>query len=763
MQLVCIGGQMGILRRVLDNKKALGLGLLGVLILVGAYFLFRDPYPQIEPGSLTGAGLETDTVYTAGEFTLEVLTKDEKPQLLIRNLADPDHLVLASVPGHALAGTGRANMAIHESRGSFSIDEDFEEICTDQIIESISERKSPDSILIRGSFVCPDDSRIAYQMRFIPASENRMLVEVQAFEKSNRTFLFLQSNEQEGYFGFGEQFTYFNLKGRRLPILVQEQGIGRGAEPITTGANLTAGAGGDWHTSYAGVPHFITSEMRSLLLMNYEYSVFDMREDDYTVVEVASPRLMGEVYYGKTPGDLVTAATEYTGRMKALPDWLHKGAVIGMQGGTQAVREKLSKLQSHDTPVSAFWLQDWVGQRKTNFGKQLWWNWELDQDRYPQWDKLIEDLNEDDIRVLTYINPFIADIGDLKDNVRRNLFEEAKANGYLIKTPEGEPYLILNTDFHAGLVDLTNPEAVAWIKEVIKDELIAVGASGWMADFGEALPFDAVLYSGESAVTYHNRYPEVWARINREAIQEAGRDDIVFFSRSGFTRSPEFTTLFWLGDQLVSWDQYDGIKTAVTGLLTSGLSGYSLNHSDIGGYTTINNPIRDYHRSKELFLRWTELSAFNAVFRTHEGNRPEENHQFHSDEETMKHFARFARIYAALFEYRKQLFAEAETLGWPVVRPLFFHYPKDRNTYNIDNQEFLLGRDILVAPVLDEGSTSKEVYFPQGKWIHLFSGESFDAGEDGLRKTVDAPIGTPAVFVLQENEELLIQLQESLK
>ena len=129
----------------------------------------------------------------------------------------------------------------------------------------------------------------------------------------------------------------------------------------------------------------------------------------------------------------------------------------------------------------------------------------------------------------------------------------------------------------------------------------------------------------------------------------------------------------------------------------------------------------------------------------------------------MKHFARFARIYAALFEYRKQLFEEAETLGWPVVRPLFFHYPKDRNTYNIDNQEFLLGRDILVAPVLDEGSTSKEVYFPQGKWIHLFSGESFDAGEDGLRKTVDAPIGTPAVFVLQENEELLIQLQESLK
>ncbi|MCB1138047.1 MAG: alpha-glucosidase [Leptospiraceae bacterium] len=745
------------------NKKAIALALAGILLLGGLYFWLRDPNPHIKPGAISGEGLKPGTTYTADDFTFEVKDAEGKPQLIVRNLADPDHIVMASVPGKSLAGTGSARMAIHESRGSFKVEEEFLDTCTDQIVDSINEKKNPSMILIRGSFLCPDESRIAYQMRFIPATENRMLIEVQAFEKSNRSFLFLASSEEEGYFGFGEQFTYFNMKGRRLPILVQEQGIGRGAEPITTGANITAGAGGDWHTSYAGVPHYITSKMRSLMLMNYEYSVFDMREDNYTVIEVASPRLVGEVHYGKNPGELVSATTEYTGRMKALPDWFHRGAIIGMQGGTEKVRQKLAELQKNNAPISAFWLQDWVGQRKTNFGKQLWWNWELDKDRYPGWDEMVQDLEKQDIRVLTYINPFIAEIDGLKENLRRNLFKEAKDNGYLIKNSEGEPYLILNTDFHAGLVDLTNPEAVAWIKQVIKDELIAVGSAGWMADFGEALPFDAVLYSGESPETYHNRYPEVWARINREAIQEAGREDIVFFSRSGFTRSPEFTTLFWLGDQLVSWDEHDGIKTAVTGLLTSGLSGYSLNHSDIGGYTTINNPIKDYHRSKELFLRWTELSAFNAVFRTHEGNRPEENHQFDSDEETLKHFAKFARIYAALFDYRKQLFQEAETLGWPIVRPLFFHYPEDPNTYNIDYQEFLLGADILMAPVVNEGDTTKEVYFPEGKWIHIFTGEAFEAGKEGLRKTVDAPIGIPAVFVKAENPELLTTLQEAAK
>ncbi|MCB1167092.1 MAG: alpha-glucosidase, partial [Leptospiraceae bacterium] len=571
---------MELLARAKEHRTKIIGGLIVLVVLIASYFWLRDPNPHFEPGAISGEGIKKNATYKAGEFSVEVSGDEDNKQLIIRNLADPQHTVLATVPGRSLAGSGHARTAVHESRGSFKVEEEMNQVCTDQIVDSISERKDPDALLIRGSFVCPDDSRIAYQIRLIPASPARLLIEVQAFEKSNRTFLFPASSADEGFFGFGEQFTYFNMKGRRLPIIVQEQGIGRGAEPITTGANITAGAGGDWHTSYAGIPHYITSKMHSLLLMNYEYSVFDMREDDYTVIEVASPRLAGEVYYGKNPKELVSAVTEYTGRMKALPDWIHKGAIIGMQGGTEKVRTKLKELEDNNVPVAAFWLQDWVGQRKTNFGKQLWWNWELDKDRYPGWDEMVSDLSKKDIRVMTYINPFIADIASLKDNVRRNLFEEAKAHGYLIKTKEGEPYLIQNTDFHAGLLDLTNPEAVVWMKQIIKDEMLAVGSSGWMADFGEALPFDAVLYSGESPTTYHNHYPEAWAKLNREILAETERPDLVFFTRSGYTRSPEFTTLMWLGDQLVSWDKYDGIKTAVTGLLSSGLSGFSINHSD---------------------------------------------------------------------------------------------------------------------------------------------------------------------------------------
>ena len=209
---------------------------------------------------------------------------------------------------------------------------------------------------------------------------------------------------------------------------------------------------------------------------------------------------------------------------------------------------------------------------------------------------------------------------------------------------DGTPFLIRNTSFDAAVVDLSNPGARAWIKGVIKGALIGeAGASGWMNDFGEGLMFDSRLYDGGDPIVWHNRYPEEWARMSREAIEEAGRgDDITFFDRSGFTRSPGIATLFWLGDQMQTWDEYDGIKTAVVGLLSGGVSGFSLVHSDTGGYVAVKvsvdgRQIPVIARTPELLMRWMELNAFTAVFRTHEGLDPAISAQFDTNAATLAH------------------------------------------------------------------------------------------------------------------------------
>jgi len=658
--------------------------------------------------------------------------------LIVRGPAG--HVLLESLPGKAFVSGFQGSADFHESRGMFFIKESREKNCQMQLLDRIE--ATADRYVLAGMLLC-DGAKAAYTLEFFPITPERLGFQVTVSEPLNRAMLTLASAADEGFFGFGEQFTYFNQKGRLLPIFVMEQGIGRGAEPITTGADLTADAGGKWHTSYAGVPHFISSRMRSLFLENYEYSVFDMRPADHLGFYVLSPRMQGQVLAGTSPAELTRVYTEATGRMRALPDWVHAGAIVGMQGGTQKVQRVLSQLKEHKTPIAAFWLQDWVGQRKTTFGKQLWWNWQLDEQHYPGWAELGRSLDAQGIRIMLYINPFLADIAE-KGSTQRNLYQEALAAGCLIRKADGQPYLILNTSFSAGLLDLSAPDCRSWIKDIIKTEMIARGASGWMADFGEALPMDSVLKNGDSA-TYHNRYPEEWAIVNREAIQEAGRgQDIVFFMRAGYTRSPAASTLFWLGDQLVSWDRYDGIKTAVTGLLSGGLSGYTLNHSDIGGYTTINNPIKNYHRSEELLLRWSELSAFNAVYRSHEGNRPDENVQVYSSERTLSHFARFARIFAALSPYRKVLIDEAARAGHPVVRPMFFHYPEEKSFQHIDSEQFMLGPDVIMAPVLDPGRSHVRVHLPQGNWVHFFTGKLYRSQSQTF--SLSAPVGTPAVF-----------------
>jgi alpha-glucosidase len=134
-----------------------------------------------------------------------------------------------------------------------------------------------------------------------------------------------------------------------------------------------------------------------------------------------------------------------------------------------------------------------------------------------------------------------------------------------------------------------------------------------------------------------------------------------------------------------------------------------------------------------------------VVFRTHEGNRPEVNHQIYSDAETLRHFARLAEVYAAWKPYRLELVREAAGTGLPVVRHPFIHYPDDPEVYGLEYQ-FMVGPELLVAPVLDPGERAVNVYLPAGQWVHLWSGDEYGSAEEGVYETVSVPIGEPAVF-----------------
>ena len=294
--------------------------------------------------------------------------------------------------------------------------------------------------------------------------------------------------------------------------------------------------------------------------------------------------------------EILDSLTSYLGRQPALPDWVFDGMWLATQGGEQAVRNKLQQATEAGIQISAVWAQDWVGEKKTLFGTNLMWDWQYDTTLYPNLPDLIGELSSQGIRFLGYINSFL--------DTKGALYQEAKDRDYLVKKQSGEVYLIEVITFPVGILDLTNPEARDWIKSVIKERLLGIGLSGWMADFGEHVPTDAKLFSGESAEQYHNRYPVVWAQVNYEAILEANRaDQVVFFTRSGHIGSSRYSPLFWAGDQLVNWSLDDGLATIVPAGLSLGIHRHRC-HSC--------RPRRVYHRR----LDQTQQRAFSTLGRS---------------------------------------------------------------------------------------------------------------------------------------------------
>jgi alpha-glucosidase len=167
------------------------------------------------------------------------------------------------------------------------------------------------------------------------------------------------------------------------------------------------------------------------------------------------------------------------------------------------------------------------------------------------------------VKFLGYINTFLK-----QDTV---LYKEAEQKGFLVLNKEEKPYLIKSTTFWAGIVDLTDPEAYAWYKEIIKTNMIDLGLSGWMADFGEYLPTDAVIKGG-SAEKFHNRWPTLWAKCNYEAIRERGKEKEVFiFSRAAYGHTTKYVNSMWNGDQHVDYSDEYGLGSVIPRLAVDGL------------------------------------------------------------------------------------------------------------------------------------------------------------------------------------------------
>ena len=562
-------------------------------------------------------------------------------------------------------------------------------------------------------------------------------------ERCNRLWLRLPAKPGEHVTGGGEQFSALDLRGRKFPIWTREQGVGRNKlTEITRLADALDGSGGDYHTTFFPQPVFLSSRLYFAQLMNYDYAELDFEAADFHEVCVWHTDTHFVFGAGESFAELTEKLTGLLGRQPMLPDWAMRGLWLGVQGGTERATAMERRCREHGVDLSAVWIQDWEGKRVTSFGKRLQWDWRWNREMYPGLDRVIRE--DADTAWMGYINPYLVEGGVL--------FREAKERGYFVKRADGSDYLFDFGEYDCGVVDLTMPAAFEWYKNVIQTNLIGLGFKGWMADFGEYLPADAVCFGG-SGLAKHNEWPALWARCNREAVAESGKlGDCVFYMRAGATGSQGSATLIWAGDQCVDWSADDGLPSVITAALTLGMSGFGLHCSDIGGYTTLCHLKRD----EELLIRWLEFACFTPVMRSHEGNRPDSNVQLYDNERTLAAAARWSRVHTALLPYLRACVRENAENGAPVMRPLFWASPEAPEAWQRERWSYFLGNDLLVCPVVEPGADTRRVWLPEGEWRHLWSGEAFGGGEH----TAPAPLGQPPVFMRADSpwRELFTQL-----
>jgi len=614
-------------------------------------------------------------------------------------------------------GKGREDISMY--RGNFNIRDRVEERCAVH-------------------FISADDNTILFESALgdfcISLTEDNDLLYLKGSGHDiNRIWLRLCADKDEHVMGGGEQFSYLDLRGRLFPIWTREQGVGRNKlTEITRLADCEDGGGGDYHTTFFPQPTFVSSRKYFAHLQDYNYSELDFRENDYHEIGLWNSEFSLVIGTGDNYEQILFKLSSLLGRQPCLPDWAMKGIWLGVQGGTERATTIEKQCKDAGMDVSAVWIQDWEGKRITTFGKRLQWDWRWNKEMYPELDSVIA---KDESAWMGYINPYLVEGGVL--------FNEAQEKGYFVKKADGSDYLFDFGEFDCGVVDLTSEEAFNWYKEVIKNNLIGMGFKGWMADFGEYLPADCICANGETGLTSHNEWPMLWAKVNREAVEECGKlGDCVFFMRSGAAGSQRYSTLTWAGDQCVDWSEDDGLPSVITAALSLAMSGYGLHTCDAGGYTTLFYLARD----RELLLRWLEFACFTPVMRTHEGNRPDTNIQMYSDEDTITASARLTRLHTELLPYMRECVRLNSELGLPVMRPLFMAEDCPE-AYDKTHYSYLLGSDVLVAPVIEPNANERQVWLPAGEWVHMWSGKPC-AGT----VTVSAPLGQPPVFYRPDSE-----------
>ena len=527
-----------------------------------------------------------------------------------------------------------------------------------------------------------------------------------------------ESNDGEKIFGMGQyQQAYMDLKGCILELAQRNSQI---SVPF---ALSSYGYGFLWNNPAVGKASFGK---------NYtEWRAEATDQMDYWITADDSP------------AQIVKNYTDVVGRAPMMPESLLGLWQCKLRYRTQKeVLEVARKYKQLGIPLDVIVIDFFHWTRQGD--------WHFDPEYWPDPKAMVDELHSMGVKIMVSVWPSV-------DRKSEN-FEEMFEKGLLIRTENGS---IQTYDFNGDCVafDATNPEARAFVWEKCKENYSKYGIDMFWLDNAEpdyaVYDFDHYRYYAGPALKVGNVYPLMYAKAFYDGQKAEGKSCVVNLVRSAWVGSQKYGALVWSGDVPSTFEAF---RDQIAAGLNIGLAGIPWWTTDIGGF--MNGNVHD-PAFVQLLIRWFEFAVFSPVLRMHGDRGPHDipplsdkdygggylftgqpNELWSYGEDAMKIMKKYLNLRLSLKTYILGLLKEAHNSGAPLMRTMFYEFPRDEKCWEISDQ-YMFGPEYLVAPVLNADQVSRSVYLPAGEWKNINGGEKYTGG---CTVECDAPIDCIPVF-----------------
>jgi alpha-D-xyloside xylohydrolase len=585
--------------------------------------------------------------------------------------------------------------------------------------------------------VTPDDAAGTFRVR----AELSDATGVSAFSDSFRT------EAGEPFRGFGGRHNAIDQRGEDFYGWIEEEGYGAGpGQPVS---EKVPGSGGDQyiapngkHAAYYAQSQFV-SDRYGFFLNQDELTRWRMASDrdDAWQFSVSSASLDYTVAVG-APARTLRSLTAITGRQRVAPDWA-MGATLkrnvqlfnnthptctqseGALAYECKIRDDIKLIKQHGIKLTSFAYEGWNIMPEATVRS------------------INAELKALGIRPQGYVRAYLSNDGAFD---RAEEVDEATSKGYVAKDPTGRPYVYFQAT-PSYMIDFTNPEAVKWWEKRVR-RMLDLGFDGFMQDFGEQVMADMRFHNGKSGREMHNRYPVVYHAVTRRILdayqaEHPERGPIFMYTRAGYSGRQGSTASEdgnFPGDETTDYNRGTGLPSLTPDALNRGIFGAVGFATGIGGY------IDSYtdNLTGELFTRWSQWAAFSPFFRVHNsccdtGTRM----PWDFGPEVLAEWKEMAALHERALPLLRREWKRSVKTGSPIMRPLWLAAPGDAEAAKQD-QQWMVGDDLLVAPVVQKEAAMRRVYFPRGCWKHGETGKRYAGGRYA---DVPAPITSLPYFV----------------